>query len=70
MGVSRKIKKNCLLATRVPCESGFVHNKELKTTQGKFLIQEVRDEWQGFDADIHSVVRYKKKRRAGSDLEK
>ena len=28
-----KTKKNCLVATRVPCESGFVHNKELKTTQ-------------------------------------
>ena len=74
MSVSGKIKKNCLLATKVPCESGFVHNKELKTTQGKFLIQEVLDEWEGFDADIHSVedteVRYRKKRRAGSVFRK
>ena len=74
MSVSGRIKKNCLLATRVPCESGFVHNKELKTTQGKFLIQEVLDEWEGFDADIHSVedteVRYRKKRRAGSVFRK
>lgn len=52
MSTLGKIKKNCLLATRVPCESG------LKSTQGKFLIQEVLDEWDAFDADLHSAGTY------------
>ena len=65
-----------------------MHNKKLKSTQGKFLIQEVLDEWDAFDADLHSagtyviwdldcvdvedseVVRYRKKRRAGSAFRK
>ena len=52
-------KKNCLVATRVPCESGFVHNKELKTTQ----------EYEAIDGAVDNEKK-KRKRKGKEDMKR
>ena len=50
-------KKSCLVATRVPCKSGFVHNKEQKTTQ----------EYEAIDGAVDNEKK-KRKRKGKEDM--
>ena len=55
--VSNAVRKDCLLATQVP-HSGVVHNKEVGCDQGKFLITEVLDVWEGYGSDVYCPGSY------------
>ena len=47
-------KKDCLLASLVPCDpETVVHTKKMKVNEAKFLIHEVLDMWNEFDGDVH-----------------
>ena len=48
-----------MVATRVPCESGFVHNKELKTTQ----------EYEAIDGAVDNEKK-KRKRKGKEDMKR
>ena len=54
-----KMCKDSLLGELIPCPPGsFVHCKTLTENQAKFLITEVLDMWESFDADYHHPGAY------------
>ena len=54
-----KTRKDCLLGELIPCPPGsVVHCKTLTENQAKFLITEVLDMWEIFDADFHHPGAY------------
>ena len=51
--------KKCLEGIHIPCEPGtLVHNKEMKSTERKYLITLVLDMWDDFHSDKHSSGSY------------
>ena len=51
--------KKCLEGIHIPCEPGIlVRNKEMKSTERKYLIALVLDMWDEFDSDKHSPRLY------------
>ena len=51
--------KKCLEGIHIPCEPGtLVHNKEMKSTERKYLITLVLDMWDDFHGDKHSSGSY------------
>ena len=54
-----KTCKDCLLGELIPCPPGSaIHCKTLTENQAKFLITEVLDMWESFDADYHHPGAY------------
>ena len=54
-----KTRKDCLLGELIPRPPGsVVHCKTLPENQAKFLITEVLDMWEIFDADFHHPGAY------------
>ena len=54
-----KMHKDCLFGELIPCAPGsVVHGKTLTENQAKFLITEVLDMWESFDADFHHPGAY------------
>ena len=54
-----KMRKDCLLGDLIPCPPGsVVHCKTLTENQAKYLITEVLDMWESFDADFHHPGAY------------
>ena len=54
-----KMRKDCLLGELIPCPPGsVVHCKTLTENQAKYLITEVLDMWESFDADFHHPGAY------------
>ena len=54
-----KTHKDCLLGELIPCPPGSVADcKTLTENQDKFLITEVLDMWESFDADLHHPGAY------------
>ena len=53
-----KMHKNCLLELISGPPGSFVHCKTLTEKQAKFLITEVLDMWESFDADFHHPGAY------------